>query len=107
VNRGDGVQEHMNAGVVVMCWGGVCVRGSGRGARDGVVGGGEAYDRTGCYHCLWAFRADTATSKVGCHSGIWGPGAGDSKVPKLPGDGGKLKIGLLRHHIARRGLTTS
>jgi hypothetical protein len=37
VNRGDGVQEQMNAGVVV-CVGVVCVRGIGRGARDGVVG---------------------------------------------------------------------
>ena len=37
MNRGDGVQEQMNAGVVV-CVGVVCVRGNGRGARDGVVG---------------------------------------------------------------------
>jgi len=37
VNRSDGVQEQINAGVVE-CVGVMCVRGIGRGARDGVVG---------------------------------------------------------------------
>jgi len=106
VNRGDGVQEQVNAGVVVMCWGGVRTRQwswcTGRGGRIC-----EAYERTGSCHCLWAVRADTMTFKVGCHSGVWAPGARDSRVPRLPGDGRGLKIGLLRHHIACGGFITS